>query len=86
MSIPISWGIAKNMRGCMKGEILAVPHQGGLLEKTRRPVLFVFWKRTNGHKPTMQMIQTTQRRGHLALTTISRNWGIARSLGDNIKE
>ena len=45
-----------------------------------------FGKRTNGHKPTMQMSQTTQRRGHLALTAISRNRGIARSLGDNIKE
>ena len=32
------------------------------------------------------MSQTTQRRGHLALAAIYRNWGIARSLGDNIKE
>ena len=45
-----------------------------------------FGKRTNGHKPTMQMSQTTQRRAHLAITAISRNRGIARSLSDNIKE
>ena len=32
------------------------------------------------------MSRTTQTRGHLALTAISRNRGIARSLGDNKKE